>query len=162
MDLSLEPSQQMLSPMTCPWPPGSPFKDQHGQTGLVVVEATMDPPSPVTDDETEKQIKAAARLFIQAKYDLGASFFSKEVLRDVAEQLDRCLVGSDPTQKVAVPALDGRVLHFLVEVGKESRSNWPGFAVVRYVFRRLFGLASQLISSQTARSSSSRIALCTS
>lgn len=83
---------------------------------VVSYSASADLPDlPITLAE-KREVFAAARRLIQAKYDAGIPLFTKDLFRDVVRQLD-----SDDTldQKVSVVGLDGRAVHFPIETGKE-------------------------------------------
>jgi hypothetical protein len=81
--------------------------------------------------EQRGQVQIRARQFIQSKYDEGVPFFSKDIFRDVAEQLDRCLDSSNPEHRVSLTALDGTLVSFLIEVGRVEPSSVRGYRQIR-------------------------------
>ena len=76
--------------------------------------ATADLPNPrMTAAEKREELEAANRL-IQAKYDAGVPFFTKDVFRDVVQQLES---ESNPGRRVSITGLDGLAVHFPIETG---------------------------------------------
>lgn len=70
--------------------------------------------------EQPGQLPVEARQFIQSKYAEGVPFFSKDIFRHTAEQLDCCLDGSNPKERMSLTALDRTLVSFLIKVGKEE------------------------------------------
>lgn len=112
----------------------TPFVSEDGETMSLDKLVTVEPAFAHKMTRGERsELQVEARQLIQSKYDAGVPFFSKDVFRDAAEQLDRCLDASNPEQYVTLTALDGTLVRFLIEVGREDDSYWAGYKTIRYV-----------------------------
>jgi len=88
----------------------------------VVFVATADlPHRPLSPDELQREMAAAQQL-ISAKYHAGDPLLSKDAIRDVVQQLDKCKNDSTLDQGVSITGLDGRSVWFPVETGNEYKS----------------------------------------
>ncbi len=112
---------------------GSPFRllqtmdgrlpsdeDHVDPVGFLSVADLPDPP--MTSEERRDKLAAAQHL-IQAKYDAGVPFFTKDQFRDVVRQLDaitqqREQGNHDETATISITGLDGLVVQFPIDTGK--------------------------------------------
>ena len=80
------------------------------------------------DSEEEGQ----ATLKIRALFDAGTPFYTKEVIRDVCQQLEKF---GGKGQKVSVRGLDGVIVDFDVESGLILQAAQPDLEFVVCVYR---------------------------
>lgn len=91
--------------------------------GVYIVVAFGDiPDPPMTLDERSERMTAAHRL-IQAKYDAGIPFFTKDLFRDVVRQFES---DGNHDRVVSVTGLDGVAVHFPLETGREYQTPMYG------------------------------------
>jgi hypothetical protein len=114
-----------------------PLVDEDGEAQLLdVMVAPCYPKYPDgLSPEAYARLRSESRQFIQARYDEGVLFYSKDIFRMVAEQFEPCLQGSKSEQEVCLVGLDGRPAQFLVQVGKDTdegrEPSWPGYKVLQ-------------------------------
>jgi hypothetical protein len=92
-------------------------------TNLVELVATSSSPSLDARLNETRQQMAKAHDFIRSLYHAGVPFFTKQALRDVAEQLARCEKdGMAADQRIGITGLNGVTEWFPVDSGRELRS----------------------------------------
>ena len=108
-----------------------PLLDEDGEATVLDVMVAPYPKYPDgLSPEESARLRFESRRFIQARYDDGVPFYSKNIFRKAAEQLEPCLQGGK--SEVCLVGLDGMPVHFLVEAGKDiGESCWPGYKVLR-------------------------------
>lgn len=86
----------------------------HGEDVSVFL-ATAELPDPPMTVEEKREAMAAAKKLMQARYDAGLPFFTKDIFRDVVRQLES---KDNPDQKVFVTGLDGQAVRFPLQTGE--------------------------------------------
>ena len=90
-----------------------PWHTSLGDDGFIFL-ATADLLNPrMTAEEKTEELEAANRL-IKAKYDAGVPFFTKDVFRDVIQQLES---ETNLGRRVSITGLDGFAVYFPIETG---------------------------------------------
>ncbi|KAK4232726.1 hypothetical protein C8A03DRAFT_20036 [Achaetomium macrosporum] len=122
--------------------PSSHASDDDDISVHSVVLATADLPNPPMTLEEKREEMLAAHRLIQAKYEAGIPFFTKELFRDVVRQLE---CNNNPEQRVSVTGLDGFAVQFPIETGKEYEYYSPGDdrTCIMYVSAVTFYILSQ-------------------
>jgi hypothetical protein len=69
---------------------------------------------------------------IHSLVDTGQPLFTKEVLREVGQQLRNA--HNKDGQKISVKGLDGFIVEFAIETGDIHKSLEPGFEFIVYVY----------------------------
>ena len=99
--------------------------------GVFIFLAYANLPDPPMSLDEKLEVQTAAHRLIQAKYDAGIRFFTKDLFRDVVRQFE-----SDGSlcQKVSITGLDGVTVHFPLETGREypSRPYGDGYVCIMY------------------------------
>ncbi|KAJ4296126.1 hypothetical protein N0V88_004828 [Collariella sp. IMI 366227] len=116
-----------------PVPPYLSCLSEDGTLREFDVAADIEAPSQshlLFDQKARESMLVKARQLIQAKYDKGIPFFSKDVFRSAVEQFDRCLDVNEPAKSVTLSALDGTMVRFNVNVGSEFEI-CPPYKVVK-------------------------------
>ena len=76
--------------------------------------ATADLPNPPMTAEEKREELEAANSLIRAKYDADVPFFTRDLFRDVVQQLDS---RTNLSRRVSITGLDGLAVHFPIETG---------------------------------------------
>ncbi len=128
-----------------------PSDDDH--VDPVVFLSTANLPDPPMSREERRDKWTAAQHLIQAKYDAGIPFFTKDQFRDVVRQLDtitqqRKQGNHDETATISITGLDGLVVQFPIDTGKVYLHHQPrdGGVCIMYERRNLVQPASLLTS----------------
>ncbi|KAL2129427.1 hypothetical protein VTI74DRAFT_7821 [Chaetomium olivicolor] len=105
------------------WLPEDEDDQLHGSVCIHYQTAYM--PNPPMSAARQQEEMVAAREFIQTQYDAGVPLFSKDRFRDLVRQIDDCMEKENQLhpQKISVIGLDGLVVWFPVETGKEADCN---------------------------------------
>jgi hypothetical protein len=103
--------------------------DDDDEVSVVLATASL-PNPPMTLDEKRQELMEVHRL-IRAKYDAGIPFFTKDLFRDVVQQLE-----SDSSERVSITGLDGFAVDFPIEPGKEYQYHpyGHGYFCVKYKY----------------------------